>query len=378
MTIIWATKLRGFLRHTVDAFEEMQSSEGYYEVTPNYQKIKSKISKLKVLDYLGYFKRSEIVDPENGNIFASFNRFLKVDKPYFIYLENPTALYHYSLDRIKYPLGKKRFQLCINDPNLKGIIFMSKICGETFETVNCKIPESIKTTTIYPLVPNNKYIDEQKIIEKTKNAKLELLYIAQGSRFISKGGLEILEAIKECKNAHLTIITKIDSVDKSIIKRIQGIENVTLLDFNLKYDELEKTYANTNIVLHPSSDDSCPLTVLEATKGGCAIIASRLYAIPEMVEDGGNGVLIDPKYWFFDKNGAPNPKVWNHRKKTIYSKKVSDRIIRELVDNITYLDQNRDVLEKYSINSYLRSIDNNLFGEEGIKRQWRDFINIIA
>lgn len=32
-------------------------------------------------------------------MYGSFNRFLKTDKPYFIYLENPLALYHYSIKR---------------------------------------------------------------------------------------------------------------------------------------------------------------------------------------------------------------------------------------------------------------------------------------
>lgn len=370
MTIVWATKLRGFLRYTINAFDWMQDDFCYYETNSKIHTLKAKIVKNKILDLFGYFRINKIEERTDCSEYASYNRFLKSDKPYIIYLENPTALYHYALNRIKYPLGKRRFLNCLNDTNLKSIIFMSKICEETFEEINCKIPKTITTETIYPLVPNNKYIDKQIIKTKSHRNKLELLFSAQGARFVSKGGLEVIEAIKQCKNVHLTIVTKINDVNETIIDRIKANKNITLLDFTLSHDELEKLYANTNILIHPSSDDSCPLTVLEATKGGCAVIASRLYAIPEMVENGVNGILVDPKYWFFDKNGIPNPKVWNHRNSTIYSTKTSDIIIRKLIDNITYLEKNRDVLEKYSTNSYTRSIDNNLFGEEGIKKKW--------
>lgn len=59
---------------------------------------------------------------------------------------------------------------------------------------------------------------------------------------------------------------------------------------------------NSTLLLHPTSDDSNSLTVLEAMKAGLPIISTKLYAIPEMVKDGVNGFLTEPKYAFFDNN----------------------------------------------------------------------------
>ena len=44
----------------------------------------------------------------------------------------------------------------------------------------------------------------------------------------------------------------------------------------------------------PTMNDTFPLTILEAMQHGLPVIASRKGAIPEMIEDGKTGLLIDP------------------------------------------------------------------------------------
>lgn len=375
MKIYWATRLRGFLKHVSSSSNKLDFilDNNFYETNGFKQKILSKIIRLKIMDIFGLYSTISIKNKE-CDYYASFNRFLICDKPYFIYLENPTALYHYSLNRIKYPMGKRRFYSNITDKNLKAIICMSKTCKNTFNIINGEIPKGLKIQTIYPLVPNNKFINKKQISEKSKRHTIELLYCVQGIRFVSKGGLEVLEAIRGMNNVHLTIITKISDVDTKIIDSIKNESNVSLYDFCFKYNELEKIYANTNILLQPTSDDSFGLTILEAMKGGCAIITTSLYSIPECVENNVNGILLEPKYYFFDKNGIPNPKVWNNRKKTIYSKETSRRLINDIIDSIKKLENDRGLLYSMSLNSYKKSIDDNLFGENGIRKQWEEFV----
>lgn len=73
------------------------------------------------------------VSEKDCDMYGPFNRFLKTDKPYFIYLENPLALYHYSIKCISYSRGKERFENCLNDKDLKGIFCMSNACKNSFE-----------------------------------------------------------------------------------------------------------------------------------------------------------------------------------------------------------------------------------------------------
>ena len=378
MKIHWATRLRGFLRHVSQRLTTVEFSEdnNYYETNTFVDKLKSKCIHFRIFDLLGFFQVIQIKNVD-CNIYGSFNRFLSADKPYFIYLENPTALYHYSLDRIKYRLGKKRFKACLEDRNLRYIICMSKACANTFEKINMAVPDHVKLIIIYPLVPTNMWVNEQQIHQKCQNETLECLFCVQGIRFASKGGIETMRAVNRLYDAgvkiHLTVITKISDVNEEILEEIKSYPFITLYDFTFPYSELEQIYANTNILIQATSDESFGLTILEAMKGGCALIGSQMYAIPEMIRDGYNGYLLEPHYWFFDENNIPNPMVWNHRKKTIYSGKISESLVAVISEKLNLMSDRKN-LETFCLNSYRMSMCEE-FSEEGIVKKWNDVLN---
>ena len=89
-----------------------------------------------------------------------------------------------------------------------------------------------------------------------------------------------------------------------------------------------------------------------------------------MVTDGENEFLLEPKYWFFDQNNIPNPKVWNHRKKTIYSTKIDEKMVQDITDKIRLLYEDREQLERLSMTSFTKATDDALFGENGIAQKW--------
>ena len=133
---------------------------------------------------------------------------------------------------------------------------------------------------------------------------------------------------------------------------------------------------NSTLLLHPTSDDSNSLTVLEAMKAGLPIISTKLYAIPEMVKDGVNGFLTEPKYAFFDNNNLPNPQVWDNRKKTIYSTKLDENIINFICSKVELLLLDRELLLKMSLNS-LRLANTPPFDESTIISEWNKILEEI-
>lgn len=379
MKIYFATRLRSFFQHLSSNpnFEHQFIVPTTYDLQSKNRKVLASIAKTPLFDMLGYIQMPKAFN-KDCDLYGSFNRFLCCDKPYFIYVENPTALYHYRLQRGSSLLGRKRILQAISSDKLKALVFMSQACAQTFEIVCAPIPNACKRMVIYPYVPLNKSVSEKRIKQKSQSKDLKLLYIAQGIRFLSKGGMEILQAYVKLRNlgmdVSLHMITSIADLDASLVNMIQSTEGIQLSDFTFSYSELEKIYASAHILLQPSSDDSSPLTILEAMKSGLPVVASTLYAIPEMIEDGRNGFLTEPHYWFFDRNNIPNPSVWNHREKTIYSGKVSERIVDFLCDKITILYNDRDLLYGLSVNS-LNKANDAPFCEEYIAAQWNELIN---
>lgn len=379
--LYFATRLRGFFGHLFSNKKlnaTIVSQQTTYELNSKTHLLLARLARSRLFDLLGFVQIIKCIE-KDCDVIGSFNRFLKTDKPYFIYVENSTALYHYRLKRNK-GLGRRRVQKALNDPNLKALVFMSKACADTFEAICGKPHEECVKVQIYPYVPLNPMINIGLIHNRCHKKEVSLLYIAQGVRFISKGALEVLESFKKLRengyDVRLTMVTSFNDIDQKLLEAIRNEDGVTILDFKLSYSQMQELYASSSILLHPTSDDSCPLTILEAMKSGLPVITTRLYAIPEMVEDGVNGFVTDPKFWYFDKNNLPNPAVWNNKNKTILSTKTSKVLIDFLVNKISFLVSERSELERMSVNSFNRS-NTKPFGEEFITKQWNELFEEI-
>lgn len=206
--------------------------------------------------------------------------------------------------------------------------------------------------------------------------KIKLLFVVQGKRFVSKGGLEVIESFSDLDKTKfdLTIITSTKDLSPRVISKIEGIECISVYEFNYTYAELEKIYASHHVLIQTTSDESFGLTILEALKAGLPIIGTNLYAISEMVENNKNGFLIDPKFFFFDKENKPNPDIWNNRKKTINNEDIVDmKIVNFIIDKVVYLENNRSELLKFSLESYKKS-NEEPFSEEFICSEWNKLI----
>lgn len=378
MNIHFVTPVRGFFQHL---FKDSKinatitcKENSLYEINNWKNRLAKTIARSYLFDKLGIIKSTKALRID-CDIYGSFNRFLNADRPYFIYVENPTALYHYRLHRAKSFLGKRKIKKEIKVPNLKALVCMSKACHSTFEQVCSKVPLNVNLTQIYPLVPDNGYISTEQIKKRCTADSIKLLFIAQGLRFTSKGALDVLNAYQRLKqDGHkvtLTMVTSIKDANQNAINLVKKDSSIILHDFNFSYDEMQKLYASHTILLIPSSDDSFNLTVLEAMKAGLPIIGSKLYAIPEMVKEQENGFLCDPAYWFFDQANIPNPPVWNNRKETIYAGKTNDRIVIFLYEKIKLFLNDRELLTEMSLDSYNKA-NSPPFCRDYITSQWNE------
>jgi len=149
---------------------------------------------------------------------------------------------------------------------------------------------------------------------------------------------------------------------------------IELYDFTLSKDELAAIYERANILLNPTRQDSFSLVTLEAMKYGNTVLSSDMYAIKEMIEDGKEGYLTRAKYDIWTSENLPNKKIWNHRKKTIYSSYVDENMVAFLVEKMSLLINDRELLSRLQVNAFIKATTGE-FAEEYILDKWNELFN---
>jgi glycosyltransferase involved in cell wall biosynthesis len=77
------------------------------------------------------------------------------------------------------------------------------------------------------------------------------------------------------------------------INAAQMVDHVYLIG-GFKHNELPDIMSKADIFLLPSITEGMPLTIIEAMGYGCPIVATSVGGIPELIQDGVNGLLCDP------------------------------------------------------------------------------------
>jgi len=127
---------------------------------------------------------------------------------------------------------------------------------------------------------------------------LTLLYV--GALNFSKGIQKLVQAVELCKrnklNVHLHLLGEWSHPEHQ--REIETFIKSHALDENLTFhglltDERKwQVYQSCALLVHPTHWDGQPLTILEAMGVGLGIISTHVGAIPDTVEDGENGVLL--------------------------------------------------------------------------------------
>jgi glycosyltransferase involved in cell wall biosynthesis len=107
-----------------------------------------------------------------------------------------------------------------------------------------------------------------------------------GSTLDRKGGSRLLRVFREHLRDRcvLNLVTR-DAVEPEPGVRVHG-------DFDPGDPRLPELLARTAVFAFPTEMDNSPYSVLEAMRAGVAVVATRVGALPEMVQDGTTGLLV--------------------------------------------------------------------------------------
>jgi glycosyltransferase involved in cell wall biosynthesis len=126
---------------------------------------------------------------------------------------------------------------------------------------------------------------------------LNVLYI--GRMVPVKGQALLVDAIEELRRSGLNVEATLlgDGARRERLQRTvreRHLEDVVKLPGAVGQDEIRMYYAQADIFVLPSFAEGVPGVLMEAMAMGLPVVTTRIAGIPELVEDGYNGLVVAP------------------------------------------------------------------------------------
>lgn len=135
---------------------------------------------------------------------------------------------------------------------------------------------------------------------KTTGLESENIILFVGRIAPEKGLMYLIKAIprvaKVFPSISVMIVGEDQGIQKDLMKAAEKLKVEKIVHFlGPKFGhELARTYRKTRLFVLPSLYETFGLAVLEAMATGLPVVATRVGGIPELVEEGRNGVLVGP------------------------------------------------------------------------------------
>lgn len=174
----------------------------------------------------------------------------------------------------------KQKSISIMNKFVSKSIFLSKAMQDEFFACGLKSDCGTVLYNFHNLTPAEE-------LHKTDSNTLQMLFVGRLEK--DKGIVELLTALSELPDIdyHLNICGKL--ADRSIVGEIERLktklgDKVSFLGYVVGEDKT-RLFNNSDMLILPSYREGLPIVIMEALAAGCAIMSTRVGAIPEVLAD---------------------------------------------------------------------------------------------
>jgi glycosyltransferase involved in cell wall biosynthesis len=115
------------------------------------------------------------------------------------------------------------------------------------------------------------------------------------TNFEAKGGRIVLAAFREVRKRHpdAALITVGDRPSNAVPEAGVAFTGFLRKEIPDEYRRFQQILGGARALVNATKNDICPLLLVEAGYVGCPVISVRKFAIPEIIDDGRTGLLLD-------------------------------------------------------------------------------------
>ena len=258
---------------------------------------------------------------------------------------------------LRKPITKMILSKYLSSPWCKRILPYSYSAKKNIEEwVDCSKFQD-KLEVVHPAYHSTK-------VKRTPSDDVTFSFICRTSPidldFYTKGGHDLLKAFQILNKKYDNIHLKIKGTIPKHLRK--NLKNITFTEDNLPRDKFyEEFLFKPDVYVQPTLVDTFAIAVIEAMSVGLPVVATNMFAMPEIIEEGKNGFLINTKmHW--DKYVKFDPKYEQFNKDVA---KIHPEMVEDLVKKMSVLIEDKKLRAKMGKNSF-KMVDS---GKFSIKRR---------
>jgi len=206
--------------------------------------------------------------------------------------------------------------------------------GQGFESI------ASKTAIVPPAVPTRYLLRDSP--SRGEDEPVRVLFV--GNHFFDKGGRELFYAFRRLRKRYdveLILVTAVpehhlDYFDSfvDLIRKEPGVRLYSRVPRQVLWSEY---FAKSDIFCMPSYMDTFGYVVLEAMANRLPVVTTDMFALPEIVKDGGTGLLVHAPISSFETNRLRTPETVRRYREAVLDEKLFAPVVDALEASLGHL-----------------------------------------
>ena len=238
--------------------------------------------------------------------------------------------------------SRRMLARALGGPRCKKVMTLSEAA---LESLSLSLGEEFapikgKTSVLYPAVPTERV--EAGRASKKEDGTIRILFV--GNHFFDKGGRELFFAYQRLRRRYdleLMLVTSAPPHHREYFeafkKKLTSEPGVSVHTAVPKEALLKDFFLKSHIFCFPSYMETFGYVVLEAMASNLAVVTSDEYALPEMIRNGENGLLVHAPYASFRRGALRSPSSLEEYRRAVLEEKNFSSVVDELETSLSKL-----------------------------------------